>query len=484
MGIANRVVVLTASRVANYGLMLVSPVVLAHLFSVEDFGRYREFLLYAGILQTIAAFSIPDCLLYFVAAHPESPWRVVKRAVLLTACSTTTVALVLLVGNRVTHGAFVGPYGWPLAAYTLVAVNLDFWECFCVARRRTFAVFAYSGGRLAARLVVVVVMALVTRRIWTIIWALVAVEGLRLLVSAIVARRAASRAREPPLSESWRGFIRFCVPFGTAAVIALLSRTVSSLAVVKLLGAAALAQYTIGQFGEPVVLAIRNSISAVVLPEMVRRGRVARESPLALWRQATAVNAIFLFPIAVVVARYALPLIVSVFGAGYAHAAPVMQVFMIVVLRECFDFGSAVRAAGKTAPLVVSNTAALVTCAGLSVALAPKYGIVGAMGAYAFASLVDAACLAVVTLRTYRIELRRLLPWGSLARVVIACMLASVTLFSVPPSGLSALLSVAAAGAAYVTVFVLALYALRVPEAFVLLDWLKRLPHRGAIRRA
>ncbi len=130
MGIANRAVILTLTRITNYGLMLVSPIVLVRVFSVAEFGRYREFLLYAGILQSIAVFSIPDSLLYFVAAHPDSPWRVVRRSVVLTLCSTVVVALAVLVGNAVTHGALVGPYAWPLAAYTLLSVNLDFWECF------------------------------------------------------------------------------------------------------------------------------------------------------------------------------------------------------------------------------------------------------------------------------------------------------------------------------------------------------------------
>lgn len=484
MGLANRVVILTLARIANYGLMLVSPVVLVRLFSVEDFGRYREFLLYATFLQAIASFSIPESLLYFVPAHPASPWRVVKRTMLLTACSTSIVALVLLIANPVTRDALVGPYAWPLAGYVLFTVNLDFWECFCVARGRPFVVFTYSSGRLAARLIVVVVTALLTRNIWMIVWALVAVEGMRLLASAAVVRHAVSKAHEPPLTEPWRGFIRFCVPFGSAAVAALLSRTVSSFAVVKLLGAAALAQYAIGQFGEPIVLAIRNSISSVVLPEMVHRGRASRESPLALWQQATVVNAICLFPIAVLVARYAPALIERVFGAGYAQAAPVMQIFMIVVARECFDFGSALRAAGRTAPLVGSNTASFLTSAGLSLVLAPRYGITGAMSAYALASLVDATYLAVAARRTYGIALQRLLPWGSLAKVALACALASFTLFSVPLSGVPILLSVAAAGAAYLTAFALALCALRVPEAFVLLDWLKRMHHRRAIRGA
>lgn len=484
MGIANRAVILTLTRITNYGLMLVSPIVLVRVFSVAEFGRYREFLLYAGILQSIAVFSIPDSLLYFVAAHPDSPWRVVRRSVVLTLCSTVVVALAVLVGNAVTHGALVGPYAWPLAAYTLLSVNLDFWECFWVARRRPYAVFAYSAGRLAARLIVVVVTAILTRSVWVIIWALVALEGLRLIGSALALQRLGSRGTEPPLQEPWAGFLRFCVPFGFAAVIALFSRNLSALTVTKLLGAAALAQYMIGRFGEPIVTTVRNSISAVVLPEMVHRGHTGRGNGLELWRQATVVNALFLFPIAVVVARYALPLIETVFGASYAPAAPVMQLYMVVVFRECFDFGPALRAAGRTSPLVASNVASLLACGALLFLLVPTRGIAGAMAAFGAASLIEASYLAGATLRTYHIRLRELLPWMTLGKVVLASGLASVTLFEVPLSGVPVLALIALAAIAYLLAFALIVFALRVPEAFLLLERMKRVLWRGAMRGA
>src|SRR6185437_2144595 len=90
MGMANRVVLLAVTRFANYGLMLVSPIVLVRLLTVHQFGSYREFLLYVGIMQTTAGFGISESLLYFVAAYPSSPWRVVRHAVTLTfACSTS-----------------------------------------------------------------------------------------------------------------------------------------------------------------------------------------------------------------------------------------------------------------------------------------------------------------------------------------------------------------------------------------------------------
>ena len=43
-GLGKQTAVLTAARLANYGLMLVSPIILVRILSVEQFGQYRQFV--------------------------------------------------------------------------------------------------------------------------------------------------------------------------------------------------------------------------------------------------------------------------------------------------------------------------------------------------------------------------------------------------------------------------------------------------------
>jgi O-antigen/teichoic acid export membrane protein len=483
VGVARQAIVLSLSRVANYGLMLVSPVILVRLLSVEQFGQYREFLLYGGILQNIASFAIPECLLYLIAAHPHSPWRVVRCSAALTLAISTTVVLVLIAVDLATHGSLVGRYLWPVAAYTLLAVNLDFWEFFWVARGRPAAVFAYSAARLIARLATAVAAAAVTRSVAAIIWAIVACEGVRLLASAAAWSLLDRGASEPRLVNPWRELLGFCMPTGAASMLAMLSRNVSNIAVVKWLGSAALAQYSIGRFGEPVVVTVRNSISSVVLPEMVSRGQLSRERSLDLWRRATVVNTLFLLPIAVLVARYAHPAVALVFGPQYGEAALVMQLYMIVVVRECFDFSPAVQAAGRTTPLAASNTASFLACAALLAALVPIWGVAGAMVAFAAASWIGAAVLARSTLTTYGMRLADLLPWGRLARVGAACAIAAPALLDVRLDGMPTLVSCGLEALVFTGIYALALHLLGVPEALHVFGLARHAVRGRAVRR-
>ncbi len=113
-GLGNRTAILTLSRLASYGLMLISPIFLVRLLTVEDFGRYREFLLYASILQAFAQFSINDSLLYCVPSNPRSPWRLARQTAFLTLCSSVVVVLVLTAIDSSSGGQFVHGYLMPL----------------------------------------------------------------------------------------------------------------------------------------------------------------------------------------------------------------------------------------------------------------------------------------------------------------------------------------------------------------------------------
>jgi O-antigen/teichoic acid export membrane protein len=220
-------------------------------------------------------------------------------------------------------------------------------------------------------------------------------------------------------------------------------------------------------------VALRNSVSTVVLPEMVRRGREPGEDPLGLWRRATVVNAILLFPVAVLVARYAEPLVVTVFGEAYRAAATVMQIYMLVVIRETVDFAAALRAANRTSPLVYSSIAGLVTCAIGLVVLIPVAGIEGAMAAYALSSLVEVSYQGYWVARVHGIGVRGLLPWASIGRTAFAAACAAVILVPFWTDALG-FAGIFVAGALYLALFALLLKFGRVPEADAVFGWVRR----------
>ena len=471
-GMAHQAAILSVSRIANYGLMIISPIVLVRFLTVTDFGRYREFLLYASLVQTAAYFSLSESLLYFVPLHAASMWRVVRETTFLTACISLFIVGVVVALHFLIPGGLVGPYLVPIVLYVLLSVNLDWWESLWLATHRPVPVFVYTGGRLIARMVVVVSVTVVTNNVWAIIWSLIVLEALR-FAGALVAWTTADRSRlEPQIGDLRREQLRFCVPFGLAILLLLLSRNLGNVVIVKYLGAAALAQFAIGTYGEPIILALRNSISQVLLPQLVRR---SQDDALRLWHRATIINCALLFPTAAIVAWYAEPFVLKAFGAAYRPAVPVLQWYGLVIVRACFDFSPLLRAINKTRPFVwIGVVAMLVNGIALAVLL-PVTGIVGAAIGLCAANLVEVTCLGFCVSRLYRCGLRGLLPWTAVAKVGVCAAGGAVVAFGVMFAWRASILGAACGSVLYGAVFASLLLAARIEEATTLWHRLKTL---------
>jgi O-antigen/teichoic acid export membrane protein len=462
--------------------VLISPVILVRLLTVEEFGQYREFLLYSTVLTSIAAFGINSSLLRFIPHWPGHRWRFIEQAAVMTFGSAVVVVAAALLLNELTAGAALGAHAWPVAAYVLLFVNLDFWEYLWLAEKRPLAVFVYTSGRLLARLVVVVTAALLSDgAVDAIIWSLVCLEAVRLAIS-FIAWRAQREQVTGRLPGSWREQLGFCLPFGGSLVLGILNRSIGNLFVAKLIGPVGLAHYSIGTYVQPIVTVLRNSLSDVLLPEMVEGGRRSQADTLALWRRATVLSTILLLAAGIVLAKFADALITTIFSEEYRPAVLVFQVYLLVLIRESIDFGVPLRAINRTAPILHSNLIAIVLNGVLLAVLLPVGGLAGAVLAFVLSRMIEGVYLGWQTLRAYEVGLSALANWGEMLRVALAGCAAALVLYGSFWTDALGLFGVVAGGAAYVLTFIALLWLLRVPELTLLLKWLQSLrrPSTGA----
>lgn len=453
----------------NYALAFLSPLLLVRLLPVEEFGRYREFLTYATILVSFAGFSVVDSLLTFLPKYPQSTTRIVDNTVRLVFFCSVGVVGGSVALDQFLDGALFAGFAWPLALYILLFINVDFWELYWLSQRRPVSVFAYSAGRMLARMVVAVAAAYFSGDVDTIVLWLVVLEAVRCTGAAYFWRRL-PREAEPALpvqvrQEQWR----FCLPWGIAIVVAMLSRNIGNVAVVKMLGASALAIYAVGLYAEPIVVAIRNSISAVLLPEMVRRDALdPQRGGLELWQRSVVLNCIILFPLAVIGLRYAEPLLRIAFGSAYVAAAPVLKIYMLAAARDCFDLTLPFRARGQSRSFVRSALIGLAVNAGLLLLLVPRLGIAGAAIALVAGTVIEATVLGYLLKRFLGTSGHALIPWGGVTKVLAINVILYATVsiaFMLPGAGVAVHALFLLLGSA---VYVGALRALRVRELDVL----------------
>jgi O-antigen/teichoic acid export membrane protein len=455
----------------NQGLIVISPILLVRLLTVEEFGRYREFLLYAGLLTTICSFGINNSLLYFIPSRPHSVRQMVRQALAMTFGTSVLVIGVTLLADFISNGAILGDVALPVAIYVLLFVNLDFWEYYWLAQKRAAPVWGYTTGRVIARIVVVVTAATLSRDVMPLIWSLIALEAVRILGSWFAWRHSERDIdKNDPKTEvsCWREQFNYCLPVGLALILVTLNKSLGNLFVTKTLGVVALAHYAIGTHIQPVIGVLRNSISDAVLPELAALKNSKGEAALALWRRSTIVSMILLTAAGVVLFEFAHTFVVTLFSPSYEPAVLIFQIYLLVLVREVFDFGVALRAANKTSPIVTSSLFAILLNLLLLVTVLPIWGLPAAALAFVISRWTEGLVLSRSTMRAYNIGLKDLARWSDLGRIALAALCASIVFYGTFWIDHFGLIGVVLGSSVFMALFAALLLAFRVPEAIAI----------------
>lgn len=421
--------VLVFARLTNYAVMLLSPLFLVRLLSVEQFGEYREFMLYAGILQWVAGFAINDSLLYFVPRDTSRVRSWIRSSILLVAVLSSVITGIVLLVDVAMNGSLLRWFWLPLSIYVLAFTNFDFWESLWLAQKHVKKVLVYTTARMLARMAAVVIVTAVWHDVKVAVWTLVTVECLRLGIS-VLAWIKWDRAERPMPAGLWvRQQWTFCVSTGLSSLVIVLNRNLGSVLIARAMGPAALARFTVATYPEPVVSALTKAVFTVSLPELVRRRETEGNASLEIWKRSVSWVCAAVLPALAIVLVTARDLVVIAFGEDYAGAAPLLQAFLLVMARNMIDFSVPMRAIGETRPLLWSNACALlVNGVGLAF-LMPLRGEIGVVLAFALAMAVEPVWLAPLVAKRYEQKFSELLHWGDLGKTLLASATAAVVAF-------------------------------------------------------
>src|SRR5690606_28045249 len=101
VSLAHRTAVLAVARLTNQALSSLGPVLMVRLLTVEEYGHYRDFLLYATLLLPFIQLSLHGSLAYFVPKEPQKEKLYLSQVHFFVLCSSVVVAaFVLLLGDR------------------------------------------------------------------------------------------------------------------------------------------------------------------------------------------------------------------------------------------------------------------------------------------------------------------------------------------------------------------------------------------------
>ena len=429
MSLVKNGLVLTFARLTNYVMMLVTPLFLVRMLDVETYGQYREFLLYATVLAMFFGLAIKDNLIYTIPRHPKRADVATSQTAAMLLVTTTVGLSIFVLGSPWFMSRASFDFLLPLALYIFFFLNFDILENYWLARQQPRLVLIYTSTRTLIRVLVVLGATYFLRDLSSILWAIVAFEACKFGVCITVLVRL--RALVPRIDREVLGEqLRFIVPLSAAGLLYFVNEKAGHLYISTALGATALAIYTIGTYQLPITAIVRSAVADTLFPEMVRYAAAGSRKGLELWKDATLYYCLLVFPVFAVLFVFAEQFIHTLFTEAYTEAVGIFRIALIVMVRQCFEMGTPLRAINSNKPLLWGNALAIFFHLPLLVLLTGMVGIQGAAFAWLTADLVLTLFLAKTIMSRYELPLREFSRWRAIGKLVLATAAASPVLLA------------------------------------------------------
>lgn len=421
--ITKRTIILVICRIANYGVLMLSPIFLVRILDMRVYGQYREFILYAMLLSTIVDFATRNSLIYFIPKYPDLEKKIVTQTALFLLVTTTVGVTVVYIARHLILARTSYDFIAYLMLYIFFFLNLDFYESFWLGKKRSQNVLFFSTGRATIRMVAIIIAAYATREVIPIIKILILVESAKCTLMLFLFRRYFTRHLDWKLMMEQ---LRYIVPLGFSANINYLNNQLARLIISVRVGVETLALYTIGSYQIPIISILRSSIMDVLFPEMSQRGNAER---MRLWKRANVLLCFIFFPVFIVFFYHAETFIETLFTKDYSAAVPLFRVYLFLMIRQCFELGTPLRAMNKNKFFIIGTIIHLAVNITLIYLFFERFDIIALPAAFVLGDFCMALYLTATILKQYRLRISELIMWKSVFAIVSACCIALPFLF-------------------------------------------------------
>jgi O-antigen/teichoic acid export membrane protein len=165
---------------------------------------------------------------------------------------------------------------------------------------------------------------------------------------------------------------------------------------------------------------------------------------LLLWKRAQVLVFAAICPAWLLLTYWAEPLVRLLFTDAYVAATPYFQVFLLLMVRQCFQFSTPLRSVEDNKSFAHANLIALFINAGFIIALMPRYGLWGPTVGLVVGQAWTSIYLGSRVLKRYQLPLAELCQWGKLGLALASSLVALASLHAsqlyLPRSALGALI--------------------------------------------
>lgn len=413
MSVGRKMAGVGATQIVEFGLQLLTPVVLVRVLEPDVFAAYRWVWLLAGTVAAIAPLGMIVSLFYFLPkAEPRAKMQYITQTVvhlLLMAVLMASAAWLMSQHLPGEAGLFAAHGPW-LLGFTVAWVAGMLLDQLPTADERVRWQMALSIGLAVVRSAALVFSAWYWQTLQAILYVLCAFVVLKiaLMVFYVLRYHRQHDWRRERLNEH----VAHAWPLGLGTVLFGLRRQSEQWLVAALFSPLQFAAFSIAATLAPVMVMARKSVGLVLMPSMSRsQGRGDLQAMLGINQQGNLVVTAFMSPVLAVVAVYADVLVGWVYTSQYLDAANVLRVFVALWFLQMIDMNALVVMLKEGTYLSKVNLPLLVLSVAVSYVGARFFGLPGAALGSVLATYVERFLLARRIGKRIGISIYAVQPW-------------------------------------------------------------------------
>jgi O-antigen/teichoic acid export membrane protein len=429
---------LLVGQTVAFAFVFALPLVMARIFSQEDFGLYKQLFLIHSTMVSVLAFGFSASLYYFVPRHAsDERLAYIFQTVLILSGLGLLGAYGLVAFKSEVAAALNNPnleaYMPYLAAFMVVSLVTSVLEILMINLKQAELAAITNLGSELFKAAVMIAVSVWTHSMLALVLAALAWAVCRFIVLIVYLRRWGMAWWLPPARERLIEQFRYSIPFGFALIVWTLANNLHQYVVSSLYNPAIFAIYSVGCLQIPLIARAFESVSDVTLvrlTELQKDGKL-QEAAILIGESVTKLGLLF-FPLYVWLMVHAHDFIVFLYTERFEASVEIFRVFLTAILLLALELDYVARAFADTGFILKVNAARLALNLVLLWVLVGSMGLVGA----ALAAVSAAVITKIFTLHKLKtllkVPIRRLLPWKMLGQILAASLVATAAAWVVP----------------------------------------------------
>jgi len=412
---------------------LISIAVLSRLFTKEDYAAYRQTLLAYAFVAPLLALGLPQALYYFIPRDRKNSRSILTgNLLLLFLMGGIFTAAVWCGGNQLLARRFNNPAISRLlliySPYAMLALPVSTISACLMSCDRVKILAIYNVASRILTVVFIIGLVLIWRTPKASISATVLAE-LVIFIPAIILMYRATAGTAMGLNKTnlW-GQIKFSVPLGIASMIGIISMNLDKVIVSSMCTPEQFAVYVNGAMEIPLIGIMTGSVTAVLLPDIVRLYKEGNKAAaLELWKRAAVKCAMILLPVMCFLMFMAPEVIRVLFSAKYSESVHPFRIYLLLLPVRTVTWGPMLMAADKNRWILYGTAVTLVLNLVLSILLVQTFGYIGAVCATVIVMYAWTIPFYMISIaKIYQVSCRNILLYRQFLKITLIVILAAL----------------------------------------------------------